>query len=456
MSPVGVIDLVSLLSIVTALGLFLYRRPDLPRACARLILLLLVAFLFHFLSNALEWLGLTSAFDTYEDYLELLEPIILVFFFYAFLQYLAHQEVQQAREEWEQIFNASGHPTVILDPEHVIVAANDALCRAAGKTAVELQGLKCYEVFHGPDTTASPEGCPMHALLENGTLKVVEMEMEAFGGIYLVSCTAVTDSEGQLQKIIHIATDITERKQAEQKVIQHQNQLRALVSQLTLSEEKERKHLAVELHDGVCQSLAMAKLKVDEQLNQQTSPEMLEFLSDLQKMLEGLIGETRGLTNNLGVPMLHQMGLNAAVEKWLETEITEKHGLVTRVVDKGLPQSLDDNTKAMLFRAVRELATNAMKHAQAQTLTVTLDAQGNELLLTIVDDGKGFEWLSPDEQDFRQAGYGLFSIHERASYMGGDMTITSGASQGTRVVLRVPLDDSRQATHDEASIESQA
>jgi signal transduction histidine kinase len=71
-----------------------------------------------------------------------------------------------------------------------------------------------------------------------------------------------------------------------------------------------------------------------------------------------------------------------------------------------------------------------------------------------VDDGKGFEWFPPGEQDFSQGGYGLFSIHERVSYMGGRMTVTSSANQGTRVVLRVPLGDSRQGAEDASRTES--
>jgi len=236
-----------------------------------------------------------------------------------------------------------------------------------------------------------------------------------------------------------LVQEIHERIQAEQKVVEHQNQLRALVSQLTLSEEKERKRLAVDLHDGICQSLAMAKLKVDERLIHPSTAEIQEFLGDMQAVLVDIIDDTRSLTNNLGVPMLQKMGLNAAIEKWLATEISEKHQLETQVTGDSIPLALDDDTKALLFRAVRELAMNVVKHAQARTLTVTLNTQGHEVLLSGADDGKGFQQDHEDDPRQHREGYGLFSIRERIDYIGGKVDIESVLGQGTKVVLYVPL-----------------
>ncbi len=236
-----------------------------------------------------------------------------------------------------------------------------------------------------------------------------------------------------------LVQEINERVCAEKKVMQYQNQLRALVSQLTLSEERERKQLAVELHDGICQSLAMTKLMVDEHLSDPERSPVQALLQTLQQSLTSLIDETRSVTNNLGTPMLQKMGLQAALEKWLDTEITAKYGIATQVVDKGVPKTLDEDTKGLLFRAVRELAINVVKHAGAHVIEVTLDIKDGELHLRIEDDGKGFSQPTFEQEDFSQGGYGLFSIHERITYMGGSMTIDSAYHQGARILLRLPL-----------------
>ena len=127
----------------------------------------------------------------------------------------AEEALALARQDWENIFQAIGHLTLILDPEHNVIAANRAAVKAIGRDEQELLGKKCCEVFHGAD--ASPGKCPMERMLLSGHLETVEMEMEALGGYFLVSCTPMLDDSGHLQKVIHIATDITERKRAEEK-----------------------------------------------------------------------------------------------------------------------------------------------------------------------------------------------------------------------------------------------
>ncbi|MGO8878301.1 MAG: PAS domain S-box protein [Desulfomonilaceae bacterium] len=128
----------------------------------------------------------------------------------------AENDLLKSRQEWEDIFQAIGHPTIIMDKEHRILAANKATIEATGKSPEELLNARCYEIFH--NGCEAPQGCPMETLLKSGSIEPVEMEMEAFGGHFLVSCTPILDKDGTIEKIIHIATDITERKRAEDDV----------------------------------------------------------------------------------------------------------------------------------------------------------------------------------------------------------------------------------------------
>jgi PAS domain S-box-containing protein len=123
--------------------------------------------------------------------------------------------LRHTQQDWEDIFQAIGHPTIILDAQHNILSVNKATVKAArANSEEELIGKKCYEIFH--NACEPPKGCPLVKMLASAKLEESEMEVEAFGGIYLVSCTPVFDEKGNLQKIIHIATDITERKIAEE------------------------------------------------------------------------------------------------------------------------------------------------------------------------------------------------------------------------------------------------
>ena len=117
---------------------------------------------------------------------------------------------------WEEVFQGINQLIMILDPEHVILEANRAVQEATGLSGEELRGETCYQVFHGADEP--PPGCPLVALLASGRPETSEMDVEIFGRMFLVSVTPLFDDRGRLERIVHVATDITERKQAEEQL----------------------------------------------------------------------------------------------------------------------------------------------------------------------------------------------------------------------------------------------
>jgi PAS domain S-box-containing protein len=142
-------------------------------------------------------------------------------------------ESLQARKEWETIFSAIGNPALILDPSQTILEANDAVLLLTGKTREELRTMKCWQVFHGAGKTGPAEGCPFSRMKESGTLETSPMAISAFGATYLVSCTPVMDEAGNLERVIHIATDITSLKRAEQALSDSEARYRTIFEKST-------------------------------------------------------------------------------------------------------------------------------------------------------------------------------------------------------------------------------
>ncbi len=143
----------------------------------------------------------------------------------------AEEKLHRLSKDREEIFQALGNATIIIDPEFNIVDVNRFTIEATGKSKDELMGKKCYEIFHG--TKQPPQGCPAKQIITSAHYVPIEKEMPALGGTFLVSCTPVLNDQGNLMKVIHSVTNITGRKQAEEELKKHRDHLEKLVKERT-------------------------------------------------------------------------------------------------------------------------------------------------------------------------------------------------------------------------------
>ncbi|MHC4115231.1 MAG: PAS domain-containing protein [Planctomycetota bacterium] len=240
-------------------------------------------------------------------------------------------------------------------------------------------------------------------------------------------------------EIVDSYEDITPRKQAEKELFKKQKQLQSLATQLSLTEERERKRIATELHDLIGQSLVFAKMKLDILQMSSKAPDFVSSLKEASDMLDQVIQRTDNLTFDLGSPILYELGLSVAIKDWLTEEIAKKYDIKTAFEDDGNPKPLDINVSAFIFRSVRELLVNVVKHAEAENVKVSLQREGDEMKVYVADDGIGFECSDSGISRDKRGGYGLFSIRERLDYIGGHLEVNSQPHHGTQVVLTVPL-----------------
>ena len=130
----------------------------------------------------------------------------------------AETETLRAKQEWEDIFNAIGHMAMVMDNDHRILAVNRSTVEHSGRPAEELVGRVCHEIFHHSGTQAAQ--CPALNMCETAVTSVGEVKFDPLDKSFIVSCTPIYDQNGELQKIIHIMTDISERKRLEKQLIQ--------------------------------------------------------------------------------------------------------------------------------------------------------------------------------------------------------------------------------------------
>jgi signal transduction histidine kinase len=223
----------------------------------------------------------------------------------------------------------------------------------------------------------------------------------------------------------------------EQRVSERTDQLRAMAVELTRSEERERRRLAQILHDHLQQLLVAAKLNLSFAQEQFGDAALNEHLSRIDSLLARSLDASRSLTADLSPPLLYERGFDAAVH-WLARRSRETYGLDVKVVAKPIPQP-DEDVRAFLFQAIRELILNIVKHAGVQQARIDLAASddGQQLSVTVADRGRGFD-ATGAMRPTDEGGYGLFSIRERLKLIGGRMDIDSRNGH-TQIRLLVPL-----------------
>jgi len=233
--------------------------------------------------------------------------------------------------------------------------------------------------------------------------------------------------------------NITDRKQAEQKILEYQQRLKALAAQLTIVEETERRRIAADLHDHVGQALALVRLQIASVRKLLSDPGQTDTLDEISDSLRQAIKATRGLIYDLSPPQLNEIGLSAAIHEWLTKYVEKRYEIQTECPVNDTEEQLDDNLRSILFRNTRELAINVIKHAQATHVKISVLQEDNHIKITVRDDGIGFDAgaLSPSLNT--KSGFGLFSIKERMVDLGGSLEFVSEPGQGTEAILRVPI-----------------
>jgi len=246
------------------------------------------------------------------------------------------------------------------------------------------------------------------------------------------------DIKGHVVGFISVITDITERKKAEQELINYQNQLKSLASQLTLSEEKERKRLADSLHDEIGQELFGIKIKLEMLKDSLSSTEDTKTLGNILNAIQQVVEHTRSLTVELSPPILYELGLEKALE-WLAEQTHNNYGIMVTFEDDKREKPLDDDVKIFLYQAVRELLTNVVKHAQVKNARVSVKKDNSNIRICCEDGGVGFTYSQQGMSSDRKEGFGLFSIMERLDHFGGHLEIESQPDRGTHITLVAPL-----------------
>ena len=327
-----------------------------------------------------------------------------------------------------------------LDKAGRLLFVNKRAEAVSGYTPGELEGRKCVEFLSrkSRETVGGMFGKALPRNIQQGIeLEVELLTRDRIRRVLEVKLVQVFNSSKRLQ-FYGVARDITQRKEAERKLLEYQQQLRSLASQLSLTEARERKRIAADLHDRIGQALALTRIKLGTLKAGTGSANQIRSIDETIDLIEVTIREVRTLIFNLSSPLLYEVGLKAALEQLVE-QFQDEHGILISLEDDERLKPIDIDGSVVLFQAVRELMLNVVKHARARHIRVSMSCRNNSIEITVQDDGAGFDVSRNAFRPGREGGYGLFSIRERLEYLGGSLAVESLPGQGTRAALALEL-----------------
>ena len=231
--------------------------------------------------------------------------------------------------------------------------------------------------------------------------------------------------------------------------------LQRLSTKLITAQEEERRVIARELHDEVGQSLTAIKVELavaQRAIDASNGP--THILDDARAISESALRNVRDLSHLLHPALLDDLGLSAAVD-WYLKSVGKRHDLRVDLLQERMTERLRPETEAAAFRIVQEALTNVVRHAKATSCRVYLQRLTKTLLVTVEDDGVGFDPLGGKDTG-TLAGLGLIGIRERVTRLGGTLRLESAAGTGTRLTVELPAwSEPAHAASDVETVEAQ-
>jgi PAS domain S-box-containing protein len=353
---------------------------------------------------------------------------------------LAETSLKESEAKYRLLVNNIPDVMWIMDQEGEISFVSSNVEDALGYTPAEIYDggfdLVLSRVF---DDDKDGVVKAIKALFEESSSYDMEYRIRRKDG-WLMWCRdrAVMSYEKDDTRIAYgLFSDITEHKETEIEFEQHRQMLQKLAADITLTEQRERRRVAGELHDRVIQGMALAKLKLGQLLAEadltgnQAAEQVIGSLDDA-------IREARYLTFELSPPALQVLGLVSALGELVDRQ-KDLHGIDGDLTADDPGDDLDEDTRTLAYQAARELITNVVKHAGASKLSVSLHRENEILRMTVEDDGAGFSDPDPQPDPETMSGYGLFSLRERLMVMGGSFAIDGSREKGACVMVEIPV-----------------
>lgn len=349
----------------------------------------------------------------------------------------AEEAMRKSEEKYRYLFNNNPALIVIWDPELMtVMEINDKVTELYGYTREEYMQMSVLEYRPVEDHAKIREFA--HQMLSGDTeiYKGMWRHLKKNGDLMYMDITSHRIEYNGRVAVLSLAKDMTDQYKAEEQLRKTYEDIRRLNNHLQTVREEERLLISREIHDELGQQLTGLKMDISWLAKRIKADDeaVPEKIRDIVSLIDDTVRTVRRISSDLRPGILDDLGLLAALE-WQSSEFARRTGVAMRFVTMITELDLGKSESIGIFRVYQEALTNITRHASATAVTTTLEQEGNDLVLTIEDNGIGY-----DIQE-KQKGHtlGLVGMNERAIMLGGGIYMESEAGKGTKVILRVPI-----------------
>jgi len=345
-------------------------------------------------------------------------------------------ELETSRDRYLDLYDFAPVGLLTLTPETLIAEINFTAAALLGEERGKLLNRR-FTRFVAPEDSDLWHRYFLQVLKKDSAYHC-ELTLQHVDGSRLqvgVGCLSIKP-DGKLRAVRVALTDITARKQAELEQRRNQQLLRELAAKDVILREAESKHVAREVHDELEQILTALRMEASllriqyGKLDPAIKIKAGEMLALVDKGIQGV----RNVVANVR-PAALDMGIVPAIG-WLCDNFSGRADTACTVRVSQNPVGLDDARTTALFRIIQESLTNVVRYAEANSVEIVIGQQGNQVLVQVFDDGKGFDLESVLK---KKKTFGLMGMRERAIAVGGEVEISSAPEKGTVVSIRIPI-----------------
>ena len=360
------------------------------------------------------------------------------------------EALQKSEVQKKAILDASIDVIRLVDKEMRIIWINKTTTTELKTAPEQLVGSFCYEAVAGRDTPCP--GCPTKKALKSGKAEHALIHQKELKGIKEETywddyAVPIKNESGDIVNIIQISRNITENKQAEEalrrsneEVLKEHNQRKMLSKRLIDLLEKDRRQIAMELHDHIGQTLTSIKMNL-EMIHGKLKPgrtELGDQITVVQERTIQAIKDVKNVSHGLRPAMIDALGVVSSLRE-LFNETQQQTDMEIHFFSRGIPERFEEEKELAIYRIAQEALNNIIRHARAKNVFMNLVKKDENLSLSVEDDGVGFDQDKLIEPSKKKGPLGLIIMRERAVQLDGEFTIESQIGKGTHLLVEIPL-----------------